>query len=423
MLIPSVSHAVINGGGRSTSDNGLFWVQMYASTYRDGSYTFKNVQSNGKLYDVTVTTYGDSGVWGWNYYTEESLASGAQWVYDHGMSEFLRKNTDSPWSHNPGCGNTHTFTRTKAGDDAVCGSAHGGLYSSAPTAGLCSSGTEGTALVYAGYPDQYWWTCTGSGGFDKWCSARKIIPPVVNGVCGSTNNSCAPGTPFDINDSAQSYQWICLGSGGGNDSPTCTAPINNGCGNSCGNNNNSDTPVCRIDPVSITPVNGPSMTWSITGLGQNSSGYRYDWISTNSSVNSNMNDSYEITTSVAKILSDVKVSILKNSGNDVAQVVSCPDAVVADMPVLVVDEPIVQEDEKCVVSWDRLDPNASCEMKSQYGFTELIPDGGSTMLVSPTDPNNKYFMQCSFYDSEGVLIDTIDSNKVSCIKTGTLIEI
>ncbi len=383
--------------------------------YSTGSFTFNNWANTG--FDITINSQGNLGY----CMTHEEFVISMNWSYNSDAQTFWNQNTNY-WSRSLSCGNTHTYEKTSTVDDAVCGSAAGGLYPSAPTTNLCSVGTPSTAREYVGYANQYRWTCTGSGGLNKWCSATKVTPPVVNGACGSDNNSCNAGNLYDINDSAQRYQWICLGSGGGTDSPTCTAPKNgNGNNNNNNNNNNSDNPVCQISPTSITSVGGPSMTWSISGL-INPQSYKYDWLSADSLVNSNTSYSYTIPTSAHKILSDVRVGITKNQGNDDAEVVPCPDAVVADIPLLNIDEPIVEEGTQCLLSWGELDSNASCEIRSQYGGTSGSIGENDDMLVSPTDPNNKYFIRCAFY-ADGVLINTIDSNKKSCIKTGTLIEI
>lgn len=49
-----------------------------------------------------------------------------------------------------------------------------------------------------------------------------VMPSLVNGSCGASNNSCTSGALSDIPDSPTDYLWNCSGSGGGS-SASCSA--------------------------------------------------------------------------------------------------------------------------------------------------------------------------------------------------------
>jgi len=50
-----------------------------------------------------------------------------------------------------------------------------------------------------------------------------VTPPLVNGVCGTTNNSCTEGMFYDIPDSLTHYKWECRGRNGGT-TASCEIP-------------------------------------------------------------------------------------------------------------------------------------------------------------------------------------------------------
>jgi hypothetical protein len=87
--------------------------------------------------------------------------------------------------------------------DGICGSVNGGSYQSAPTTGLCSSGTA--SQVYGNGP--WIWLCNGSnGGKISACFARKstvtdcykegmtipLVPSTMDGKCCSGLTLCPP---------------------------------------------------------------------------------------------------------------------------------------------------------------------------------------------------------------------------------------
>lgn len=99
-----------------------------------------------------------------------------------------------------------------------CGSAAGGSYDSAPSAGLCLSGAA-SAVSGAG---PWNWTCAGSGGGeDAYCSASVRS---VGGSCGSSNGKslsskpvsglCLSGVASAVSGSGP-WTWSCNGLFGG----------------------------------------------------------------------------------------------------------------------------------------------------------------------------------------------------------------
>ncbi len=99
-----------------------------------------------------------------------------------------------------------------------------GSTAASPINGLCgttnNSCTSGSLLDNADTSSNYYWTCNGSnGGATAYCS----VPKVVNGSCGTTNNSCTAGTLNDVTDNIYYYLWNCNGLGGGSIA-TCSLP-------------------------------------------------------------------------------------------------------------------------------------------------------------------------------------------------------
>ena len=108
--------------------------------------------------------------------------------------------------------------------DGVCGSSNGGSFYSIPTTNLCSSGTA-SSVSGAG---PWTWTCTGNSGVNGSCSATKK----VDGVCGSsdggiftsapTTNLCSSGIASGVSGTGP-WTWTCTGNSGINGS--CSAQL------------------------------------------------------------------------------------------------------------------------------------------------------------------------------------------------------
>jgi hypothetical protein len=92
-----------------------------------------------------------------------------------------------------------------------CGTADNVADGTAPTAGLCSSGTASTVNGGGAWS----WTCAGSnGGGSALCSAPLAATP-VNGICGAATGSCTAGAPGNLTNLSGPVAWTCQGNNGG----------------------------------------------------------------------------------------------------------------------------------------------------------------------------------------------------------------
>jgi alpha-tubulin suppressor-like RCC1 family protein/type II secretory pathway pseudopilin PulG len=108
----------------------------------------------------------------------------------------------------------------------------------------CTAGVLGGSAAYSREPKTgwYWWdgtvwdigntpTCSAPSGLGSFvgetyycCGETGAPPPVVNGTCGATGNTCTAGTPisFVAGPCGGTDTWTCQGSGGGTDA-SCTS--------------------------------------------------------------------------------------------------------------------------------------------------------------------------------------------------------
>ena len=123
-----------------------------------------------------------------------------------------------------------TVGATPSPVNGVCGGADGATFSSAPTSGLCSAGTQTTVSGTGPWN----WSCTGSnGGSTASCTATKGIATPVNGACGSadgtpvsstpTTKLCSSGTASSVSGTGP-WNWSCVGVSGGT-TASCAAPV------------------------------------------------------------------------------------------------------------------------------------------------------------------------------------------------------
>jgi flagellin-like protein len=107
--------------------------------------------------------------------------------------------------------------------------------------GLCGSTKNscinGTLNNPSSNSTHYLWQCLGlNGGTNASCSS--LIPPSpINGVCSLTKDTCTAGTFLDKADNSTHYLWQCLGLNGGAD-VNCSLALT-----SCQLNNN-----CSVSP-------------------------------------------------------------------------------------------------------------------------------------------------------------------------------
>lgn len=162
-----------------------------------------------------------------------------------------------------------------------CGSANGGIFSSAPTENLCLVGTPGQVT---GIGPWYWPCPSPNGGTTAECSANKTAPPtMVDGVCGSANgqtfnsmptaNLCSAGSPGTVTLVNQSYFWGCIGINGG-DNACCSAnkevpptPINGICGSANGGTFTTapTTNLCSVGTPGTTTADSLHYYWPCPG--------------------------------------------------------------------------------------------------------------------------------------------------------------
>ncbi|HVY13338.1 MAG TPA: hypothetical protein VHB73_07225, partial [Alphaproteobacteria bacterium] len=147
---------------------------------------------------------------------------------DSKMSAFTTAPDGSFWSwtcNGVGTGASPTCWAAKSANGA-CGSSGSQYLTSAPTSGFCADGS--TMSGFTTGPTSWSWTCEGlGGGASEICWAAKK----EDGACGSANGTsitsapssglCTSGTPSGISGSGP-WSWTCAGTNGGNNA-TCSA--------------------------------------------------------------------------------------------------------------------------------------------------------------------------------------------------------
>ncbi|MFA6348521.1 MAG: hypothetical protein WCX30_03795, partial [Candidatus Paceibacterota bacterium] len=179
---------------------------------------------------------------------------------------FPAQGSSTSWTcsgSNGGSSANCSASRAAAPVNGVCGSSNNQNFTSAPTANFCSLGTA-SAISGSG---PWTWTCNGSnGGSTANCSANKI----TNGLCGTsesgiysiapTTGLCSVGAASSAIWNGSSWAWTCRSCDGGF-ADLCYAykssiPV---CGSSHGLNLYSapTTNLCSIGTAGIVTGNGP----------------------------------------------------------------------------------------------------------------------------------------------------------------------
>lgn len=194
-------------------------------------------------------------------------------------SDTLTSGTDYTWSclglyGGPSADCSATLALPVAGS---CGVSNDGSFDSAPSTGLCSSGTA-TSVAGVG---PWTWTCTGvNGGANADCSAQKNVTP-IDGACGAshqgdfstapTTNLCATGNSSTVSENGSQWTWSCSGENGGSDA-SCNAtvtptPINGSCGTSDGvpSSTAPSSNLCEAGDASTVSGSGSAWSWSCEG--------------------------------------------------------------------------------------------------------------------------------------------------------------
>jgi len=138
-----------------------------------------------------------------------------------------------------------------------CGTPSGGPFASAPSTGLCTVGSATGTPVENTATGQWTWTCSGANGgaTSSTCSALAVVA----GSCGTpsggpfasapTTGLCSTGTATtpSLNTGAASWNWTCNGLNGGAASSTCSASasIAGTCGTADGGNVQCEPPEHR----------------------------------------------------------------------------------------------------------------------------------------------------------------------------------
>jgi len=163
--------------------------------------------ANGKTYAYNVTGYGSD--------TQCSVGSSSN-------TAFPAQGGSTSWTCSGSNGGTtancSASRNTQVLVNGVCGVANGTTVPTAPTTNLCSSGTA-TAVLGTG---PWSWTCSGSdGGSTASCNASKS----TNGLCGASKNgiySVAPTTGLCSSGASSSpvwngsnWAWVCRSCNGG----------------------------------------------------------------------------------------------------------------------------------------------------------------------------------------------------------------
>jgi hypothetical protein len=155
-----------------------------------------------------------------------------------------------------------------------CGGANGVAASQAPTSGLCNSGIA-SAVAGAG---PWSWSCAGSNGGATASCLAPLAAQKTNGACGSANgagytntptaNLCSTGTASAVSGSGP-WSWGCAGSGGGS-TALCAASlaVNGACGtaNGVAVGGAPGSGLCRTGTASAVTGSGP-WNWSCAGSG------------------------------------------------------------------------------------------------------------------------------------------------------------
>jgi len=147
--------------------------------------------------------------------------------------------------------------------DGACGSSNGANFYSAPTSGLCTTGTASASGAWS-------WNCVGQNtGATVSCSANQS----VNGACGTANGQlygstptsglCSIGTASSVTGT---FSWTCAGSSGGS-TASCSATY--GVSPSCGGSGPfSSSSSCGCSSGSMSGLTGSGgWSWTCNGLG------------------------------------------------------------------------------------------------------------------------------------------------------------
>jgi hypothetical protein len=142
----------------------------------------------------------------------------------------------------------------------VCGASNGKTFATIPSSGFCNSGTQSS--VSGSGP--WTWSCAGAyGGSSASCSATKGV--LVNGSCGTSNGQslasapssglCNTGTATSVSGSGP-WSWSCSGAYGGSSISCSAAKLNPNIGKNI---------ICTYYMPFTNPYGGSSVSQNTTG--------------------------------------------------------------------------------------------------------------------------------------------------------------
>jgi hypothetical protein len=235
-----------------------------------------------QVFDHTTSTFlaGPSRLFqGLTFQANKPLSETSSWTIPAGTTagtyELLASVFDSNWNWLAGQATYFTINpASQAGEvSGVCGSSNAVDLTSAPTTGLCLSGTASAV----GGSGPWTWSCAGSvGSSTASCTALLLI----NGACGSDNGGsfttapptaglCSAGAVSAVTRSGTGWTWSCAGSNSGS-TALCAASlaVNGACGPANGVTAVSapTSGLCSAGSASAVAGTGP-WTWSCAGSG------------------------------------------------------------------------------------------------------------------------------------------------------------
>lgn len=159
--------------------------------------------------------------------------------------------------------NTQVWCNTYDPNTPVCGDANQQTYSSAPTTGLCPSGSTAVNFQATTGPDGWYWNCV-SPGYNAdadfcFAYAASAPPPPPGPQCGASNggffsaaptdNLCSSGSDSSVTGSGP-WNWTCSANGSSVGCSASVAGTTNGGGGSSG----SSQPNGACGPASGTTI-------------------------------------------------------------------------------------------------------------------------------------------------------------------------
>lgn len=376
-LFPDVSYAscTVTYGNHTMTSEG------YMVT---GVYKFPGYERGGKKYDIVLNTYGDSRnnarytVYN-KCWTEAQINSAGGWAFWTFVDAFFAQ-SNNVWTHNPGCGNTHTFTRT-------------------------------------------------------------LIATPVNGACAVSKNSCSSGTLGTTGETSSNFTWSCAGAHGGTTAQCTLGKDGRGGGSNSGGSNTTPTtptpvvvdpafePVCTLPERTALADGEDQLIFSVFDRTTRSSyGYAFNWSKTSILADAVLNGS-DNTAAILKSSDPVKftvgdVSVTASAPGLPSKTAICPGGSFIEGINLRFERPIVEGD-SCRLYWDAFESGTTCQIFNEKGVVGEVVAPGDTSRDVPA--NSTYNLKCEEMGVDENDLPTVvgefETPYVTCIRRGELTEI